>query len=109
MGFLFDGLKDAVRLIASGDQQILDAALRTLSISLSAVALAILIGLPIATCLARRPFFGHRLRLGRCRAGRPRLGGRPGGMCRPLGGNTRGAKDRLRIKNANLKQFCSKF
>ena len=63
MDFLFDGLQEAVRLIASGDQQILDAALRTLSISLSAVALAILIGLPIATCLARRRFFGHRLLL----------------------------------------------
>ena len=63
MDFLFDGLKEAVRLIASGDRQILDAALRTLSISLSAVALAILIGLPIATCLARRRFFGHRLLL----------------------------------------------
>ena len=63
MDFLVDGLQEAVRLIASGDQQIIDAMLRTLSISLSAVVLAILIGLPIATCLARRRFFGHRLLL----------------------------------------------
>ena len=36
MDFLVDGLQEAVRLIASGDRQIIDATFRTLSISLSA-------------------------------------------------------------------------
>ena len=63
MDFLVEGLREAVRLIASGDHQIIDAALRTLSISLSAVVLAVLIGLPIATGLARRRFVGQRLLL----------------------------------------------
>lgn len=63
MDFLVEGLREAVRLIASGDHQIIDATLRTLSISLSAVVLAVLIGLPIATGLARRRFVGQRLLL----------------------------------------------
>jgi tungstate transport system permease protein len=63
MDFLVDGLNEAARLIASGDEQVLDATGRTLSISLSAVFLAVLLGLPIAACLARRRFFGHRLLL----------------------------------------------
>ncbi len=63
MDFLVEGLREAVRLIANGDHQIIDATLRTLSISLSAVVLAVLIGLPIATGLARRRFVGQRLLL----------------------------------------------
>ncbi len=63
MDFLVDGLDEAARLIASGDEQVLDATGRTLSISLSAVFLAVLLGLPIAAGLARRRFFGHRLLL----------------------------------------------
>jgi len=63
MDFLVEGLREAVRLVASGDEQVLDATGRTLAISLSAVLLAVLLGLPIAACLARRTFVGHRLLL----------------------------------------------
>ena len=45
MDFLVEGLREAVRLVASGDEQVLDATGRTLAISLSAVLLAVLLGL----------------------------------------------------------------
>ncbi len=63
MDFLVEGLREAVRLILRGDPQVIDATGRTLAISLSAVSLAICLGLPIALLLARRRFLGHRLLL----------------------------------------------
>jgi len=59
--FLFEGLGEALRLIGRRDPQVLDATLRTLGISLCAVALATAAGLPVGTLLARRRFVGRRL------------------------------------------------
>lgn len=69
MDFFTEGLDEAQRLILRGDPLVIGATVRTLWISLTAVTLATLLGLPIGTWLARRTFRGHRLVLTGVRAG----------------------------------------
>ena len=59
MQFLWEGLREAYLIIATGDPAVLDAAWRSLSISLTAVALASVCGVVIGAVLARRGFFGR--------------------------------------------------
>ena len=66
---IWDGLVRAYWMIVSLDATILDAALRTVQVSLLAVALATVLGLPAGTLLAQISFPGRRLLVLLCRAG----------------------------------------
>ena len=61
MQLLWDGLRQAIELVLSGDRMILSAAGRTIWISVCAVGLATLIGLPLGVWLARNRFPGNRI------------------------------------------------
>ncbi|MEZ6197426.1 MAG: ABC transporter permease [Planctomycetota bacterium] len=57
---LREGLLEAGRLILSGDARVFDAALRTLWVSVAAVAIAAAVGIPLGCLVARREFPGRR-------------------------------------------------
>ncbi len=59
MELIWDGLAEAFRLIATFDPLVRGAALRTLWVSLTSVAIATAIGLPFGTALARIDFAGR--------------------------------------------------
>ncbi|NOY41275.1 MAG: ABC transporter permease subunit [Planctomycetes bacterium] len=61
MPLIWDGLSEAIYLIKTGDPQVAAAALRSIWISVVAVALATVVGLPIGIGLARSQFRGTRL------------------------------------------------
>lgn len=60
MDFLWDGIREAVRLWAHGDREVIEITLRTLAISGAATALALLLGVPLGAFLALRRFPGRR-------------------------------------------------
>ncbi|GMV86698.1 MAG: hypothetical protein AMXMBFR80_25530 [Dehalococcoidia bacterium] len=64
MEALWDGLKEAVRLIAEGDAELRDIALRTIAVSGVATLLAMLGGVPLGYALARGRFRGRTVLLG---------------------------------------------
>ena len=59
MQLLWDGLTEALQLIIHFDQQVVDAALRSLWISVIAVCIAAVLGVSIGSLLARCRFFGR--------------------------------------------------
>ena len=59
MQLLWDGLTEALQLIIHFDQQVVDAALRSLWISVIAVCIAAVLGVSIGSFLARCRFFGR--------------------------------------------------
>ena len=59
MELLWDGIVEAARLLTSFEPLVMDAAWRSLWVSSLAVLAAALIGLPVGTLLARRPFWGR--------------------------------------------------
>ena len=61
MELLWDGLVEAVRLLASLDPPVMEAAWRSLWVSSVAVLIAACIGLPLGAVLARRAFPGRGL------------------------------------------------
>lgn len=64
MAELWDGLREALRLIASGDSELREIAFRTVLVSGSATLLAMLVGVPIGYWLARTQFHGRTLVVG---------------------------------------------
>ncbi len=64
MEALWEGLKEAVRLIAEGDGELRDIALRTIAVSGAATFLAMLAGVPLGYALARGRFRGRTILLG---------------------------------------------
>ena len=69
-----DGLVEALRLLATGDEETWGITGLTLRISLTATAIALLVGMPLGAALALTRFLGRRVLL----AGRT-----PGWGCRP--------------------------
>ena len=61
MSLFLEGVEEAWRLIVTLDPDLVDAALRSLAISLSAVSLALLVGLPAGVWVARTRFPGRSL------------------------------------------------
>jgi len=61
LGVYWEGLTEAVRLLASGDSEIIGVIYRTLQVSGTATLIALLIGLPLGTFLALTSFWGRRL------------------------------------------------
>lgn len=64
-----DGISEAVRLMLTGEPLVFAAAWRSLWISSTAVALAMVVGLPLGIWLARTEFPGNRLLVVLFRAG----------------------------------------
>ena len=64
MAELWDGLREALRLIASGDAELREIAFRTVIVSGSATLLAMLVGVPTGYWLARARFRGRTVVLG---------------------------------------------
>lgn len=69
MDALWEGLKEAVRLIAEGDGELRDIALRTLLVSGAATVLAMAAGVPLGYALARGRFPGRTVLLGAVNTG----------------------------------------
>lgn len=59
MDLFVDGLIEAIRLIAGWDPLVMEAAWRSLWISIAAAGIAAVFGILIGAWLARRRFFGH--------------------------------------------------
>lgn len=69
MELIWEGCREAYRLLVMGDPLVLAAAWRSLWISLLSVSLASLVGVPIGTLLARVPFPTRRYLVMAFRAG----------------------------------------
>ncbi|NJD65763.1 MAG: ABC transporter permease subunit [Chloroflexi bacterium] len=69
MEALWEGLKEAVRLIAEGDVELRDIALRTIFVSGIATLLAMMAGVPLGYGLARGRFRGRTMLLGAVNTG----------------------------------------
>jgi tungstate transport system permease protein len=63
MDLLLDGLREAIRLILSGDREVLEITLRSLLVSGAATALSLAVGVPLGMFLALRSFPGRNLLL----------------------------------------------
>lgn len=63
MAELWDGLREAIRLVIEGDATIREVALRTILVSGSATVLSLLVGVPLGYVLARGQFPGRNLAL----------------------------------------------
>ena len=61
MDLFIEGFRGAMQLIIARDSLVIDAAVRSLTISTLAVAAAAIVGIPVASCLAMHRFFGRRL------------------------------------------------
>lgn len=61
MHFIYEGLYQAMRLLFGGDPTTWQIAFRSLEVSLSALAVALVIGVPAGTALALRAFRGRHL------------------------------------------------
>ena len=64
MAELWDGLREALRLIANGDAELREIAFRTVIVSGSATLLAMLVGVPLGYWLARARFRGRTVLVG---------------------------------------------
>ncbi len=60
---LWEGLREAIRLVIEGDATIREVALRTILVSGSATVLSLLVGVPLGYVLARGQFPGRNLAL----------------------------------------------
>jgi ABC-type tungstate transport system, periplasmic component len=69
MDVLFNGLVDAIGLLLTGDQDSWSITALTLRVSLTATALALLIGLPLGSVVALARFPGRRLLLAAANTG----------------------------------------
>jgi tungstate transport system permease protein len=69
MDVLLDGLAEAIRLLLTGDQDTWAIAALTLRVSLSATAVALLVGLPLGAAVALSRFPGRRVVLAAANTG----------------------------------------
>lgn len=63
MDLLVDGLKKAFEMVLTGDSEILAVTLLTLRVSVTAILISMLIGIPFGVFLGLTSFFGRRLLL----------------------------------------------
>lgn len=59
MSVLTEGLKEALRLLATLDPEVINITLRTIQVSGTATLVSVVIGIPIGTALALTNFFGR--------------------------------------------------
>lgn len=63
MDLIWDGLREAIRILATGDEDVWEITLRSLLISGSATAISLVIGIGVGALLAFRRFPGRNLAL----------------------------------------------
>jgi tungstate transport system permease protein len=61
VNYLWDGLSEAIHLIVTGDPELVEVTLRTLQVSLYAILLASIIGIPLGVLIGMKEFRGKRL------------------------------------------------
>jgi len=61
LGVYWQGLVEAIRLLLSGDREVMEVVLRTLHVSGTATVIGMIIGLPVGTFIALTSFPGRRL------------------------------------------------
>lgn len=61
MSLIWEGIKEAVKLLLSGDQEVLQIALLSIKVSACAVFISMLLGVPLGIFLALTDFFGKRV------------------------------------------------
>ena len=66
---LWEGFREAVRLVATGDAELRDIAIRTVLVSGTATLVALLVGVPLGYALARGRFPGRTIVLGAVNTG----------------------------------------
>lgn len=66
---IIDGIRDAMQLLLQFDATVIDAAVRSLWVSLLAVAVASVVGVGVALLLARKQFPGRTILVGMFRVG----------------------------------------
>jgi tungstate transport system permease protein len=59
--YLWDGLREAIRLIVTGDPELVDITLRSLQVSFYAILMASTIGVPLGVVIGMREFKGKKL------------------------------------------------
>jgi tungstate transport system permease protein len=59
--YLWNGLSEAIRLIVTGDPELVEITLRTLQVSFYAILLASIIGVPLGVAIGMKEFRGKRL------------------------------------------------
>lgn len=59
MSVLTEGLKEALRLLATLDPEVINITLRTIQVSGTATLISVVIGIPVGTALALTNFFGR--------------------------------------------------
>jgi tungstate transport system permease protein len=69
MGEIWNGVKEAIHLLVSGDRDVWEVILLSLRVSLTATAISLLIGVPIGSLLAMTRFFGRSLVVGAVHTG----------------------------------------
>lgn len=69
MDVLLDGMREALRLLATGDEDTWAITALTLRVSLSATAVALLVGLPVGAAVALGRFPGRRVTLAAANTG----------------------------------------
>jgi tungstate transport system permease protein len=60
MHFIFQGMWEAIRLLFSGDSSTYEIALRSLEVSCAALAVSLVVGVPLGTAIALTVFPGRR-------------------------------------------------
>ena len=69
MGEIWDGVREAVRLLATGDRDVWQIVLLSLRVSLTATLVSLLLGVPVGAALALTRFRGRALVVGLVHAG----------------------------------------
>lgn len=69
MDLIWDGLREALRLLLRGDREIIEVSLLTLAASGGATLISLIIGVTVGTALALKPFFGRSLIIGLINSG----------------------------------------
>jgi tungstate transport system permease protein len=69
MGEIWNGVKEAIHLLVSGDRDVWEVILLSLRVSLTATAISLLVGVPIGSLLAMTRFFGRSLVVGAVHTG----------------------------------------
>jgi tungstate transport system permease protein len=59
--YLWNGLSEAIRLIVTGDPELVEITLRTLQVSFYAILLASIIGIPLGVAIGMKEFRGKRI------------------------------------------------
>ncbi|MGB9791076.1 MAG: ABC transporter permease [Thermacetogeniaceae bacterium] len=61
MGIIATGLAEALKMLVTGNREVLEITWRTLQVSGTATLISVLIGIPVGTFLALKGFFGRNL------------------------------------------------